>query len=52
MWDFLTIGHTVREVGGPNPGRGTVVGGVYHPIRQLVRFTPPNMPSIVNSKFI
>ena len=32
-WDFLTRGHAVREVGGLNPGRGTIVGGVFHPTR-------------------
>jgi len=33
-------------------GRDTIVGGVLHPARQLTRFSPPNMPYIVNSKFI
>ena len=27
VWDFFTHGHTVRKVGGLNPGRGTIVGG-------------------------
>ena len=42
----------MREVGGSNPGGDTVVGGVFHPVRELVKFSPPNMSSIVNSKFI
>jgi len=33
-------------------GSGTIVGGAFHPTRQLVRFSPPNMPYLVNSKFI
>ena len=49
--DFCTRGHAVREVGGSNPGRGTV-RGVFHLTRQLARFSPPSMLSIVNSKFI
>ena len=49
--DFLTHGHAVWEVGGSNPSRGNIVG-VFHPTRQLARFSPPNMPSIVKSKFI
>ena len=40
-WDFLTHGRAVREVAGSNPGRGTIVGGVFHPIRQLTRFSRP-----------
>jgi len=51
-WDFLTRGHAVWEVGGSNPDRGTTVGGVFHPTRSLARLSPPNMPYIVNSKFI
>ena len=43
MCDFPHHGHGVREVGGSDPGRGIIVGGVFHPIRQLTRFTPPNM---------
>jgi len=42
----------VQETGGLNPGSGNIVGGVYHPTRQLARFSPPNMPYIVNNKFI
>ena len=41
-WDFLICGHGVREVAGSNPGRGTIVGGVFNPTRQLARFSPPN----------
>jgi len=52
VWDFLTHGHAVLEVGGSNPISGTILGGVFHPTRQLARFSQPNMPSIVNSKFI
>ena len=28
-WDFLTHGHDVRKVGGSNPVRGTIIGGVF-----------------------
>jgi len=38
--------------GSTNPGRGTIDGGVFHPTSQVLRFSPPNMPSIVNFKFI
>jgi len=38
--------------GDSNPGRGTVVGGVFHLTKQLARFSPPNMAYILNSKFI
>ena len=51
-WDFLTRGHDVPEVAGSNPGRGTIVGGDFHPARQLARYFSPNMHSIVNSKLI
>ena len=51
-WDFLTDDHAVPEVGGSNPGGGTRVGEVFHPTRQLARFSPSNMSSILNSKFI
>jgi len=47
-WDFLTRGRCVWEVGGSNPGRGTIVGGVFNPSWQLARFSPPNMSYIVN----
>ncbi|KAK2149731.1 hypothetical protein LSH36_439g02012 [Paralvinella palmiformis] len=43
--DFLTRGHALREVGGSNPGRGTVVGAAFHPVRQLARFSPPSISS-------
>jgi len=41
----------VWGVGGSIPGHDTIVGGVCHPARQLIRFSPPKMPSIVNPKF-
>ena len=44
--------HAVREGGGSYPGRGTIVVGDLYPTRQLVGLSPPNMQSIVNSKFI
>jgi len=47
-----THGHAVLEVGGSNPGRGTKVAGVFHPNRQLARFSTPNTPYIVNYKFV
>jgi len=50
--DFLTRGRAVWEVGGSNPSCGTIIGGVFHPRRQLARFSPPNMPYIGNSKLI
>jgi hypothetical protein len=34
----------VREVVSSNPGRGTIVRGVFHPVRKLARFSLPNMP--------
>ena len=48
--DYFTYGygHSVREVAGSSLGRGTRVGGVFHPARQLARFSPPNMPFILN----
>ena len=49
-WDFLTHGRAVQEIGGSNSGRGTIAGGVFHPTRQLARFSPLNMQYIVNSK--
>ena len=48
-WCFLTHGHAVWEVGGLNLGRDTI-GGVFRPARQLARFSPSNMPSVVNYK--
>ena len=45
-------GHSVREVAGSRLGRDTKLGGVFHPARQLARFSPPNIPYILNSKFI
>jgi len=40
-------GHSVWEVTGLHLSCGTIVG-VFHSARQLARFTPPNMPSILN----
>jgi len=37
----------VLEITGSLLGRGTIVG-VFHPARQLARFSPPNMPYILN----
>jgi len=37
----------VREVGGLNPNHGTIVG-VFHPTRQLAKFSLLNMPYVVN----
>ena len=34
------------------PGRGTIVGRVFSPTRQLVRFSHLKMPSFQNSEFI
>ena len=39
-------GHAVLEIGGSNPGRGTLIGGLFHPTRQLAMFTLPNMSYI------
>jgi len=41
-------GHSVRDIAGSGLGRGTIVGGVFYPARQLARFSPPNMPCILN----
>ena len=38
----------MSEVAGLRFGRGTIVGGDFHPDRELARFSPPNMPSILN----
>jgi len=43
-------GHSVQEDAGSRLGRGTIVGGVVHPTRQLARYSPPNLPFILNSK--
>jgi len=51
-WIFTHgYGRAVREVGDSNPIRGTIVRSVFNPTRQLARFSPPNMPSIVNYKY-
>jgi len=41
-------GHSVREVAGMRLGCDIIVGGVFRPARQLARFSPLNMPSILN----
>ena len=46
-WVLLSHGHAVWEVGSSNPSRNTIVE-VFYPTRELTRFSPPNMPSIVN----
>jgi len=38
----------VWEVTGSGLGCGTIVGGVFHPSRQLAKFSPLNMPFILN----
>jgi len=35
-------------VAGSCLGRGTIVRGVFHPTSQLAKFSPPNMPFILN----
>jgi len=50
-WDLLTHGHAVREVEVSNPDCGTIIEDL-DPVRQLASFAPPNMPSIVDSKFV
>ena len=50
-WAYLHIycyGHFVREVAGSRLDRGITIGGVFHPTRKLARFSPPNMPFILN----
>jgi len=42
----------VWEVAGSSLGPDAIVGGASHPVRQLARLSPPNMPHILNSKFI
>jgi len=49
---LFTHGHAMQQVGDSNPGRSTIVGGIFHPTKQLVRISPPNMPYIVNSEFV
>jgi len=44
-------GHSVQEVLGSLLDYGTKVG-VFHPSRQLARFSPRNMPYILSSKAI
>ena len=39
-------GHYVREVGGSRLDNCTIVGGVFHPTRQLARISPPKMQFI------
>jgi len=45
--DIITPLYVVREAGGSNPGRDIIVGEASHPTRQLGRFSPPNIKSIV-----
>ena len=40
---------THPNTGGPNPGCSTIVGGIFHPTKQLAMFSPPNISYIVNS---
>ena len=40
--------HSVQEIQGSNPSSGTMVGGIFHPARQLARFSQPIMPYILN----
>ena len=47
-WFTYGYGDSVREVAGSRLGRGTIVGGVFHPARQLARFSPPNMSYFLN----
>ena len=51
MASWVTRGHTVRQVGGSNPDRGTIVG-VFHRTRQPERFSSLNMSSISNYEFV
>ena len=52
-WDTLaTMKLWRREVVSSIPDRGTIVGRVFSPIRQLVRFSHPNVPFFQNSEFI
>ena len=41
-----------REVMSSIPDRGTIVGRVFNPTRQLVRFSHLNVPLFQNSEFI
>jgi len=41
-------GHSVWEVADSCLGCGTIVGGVFHPARQLARFSPLNMQFIIS----
>ena len=36
------------EIAGSCLSHGTIIGGVFHPTRQLAGFSPPNMPYILN----
>jgi len=48
---LLNHGHALQEVGGSNPGHGTIVERGFHPVWKLARFSSLNITSIVNSKF-
>ena len=39
----IGYGHSMRGVAGSPLGRNITVGGIFHPARQLARFSPPNM---------
>jgi len=54
-WDYLPM--VMVMLCGKSEDRipavlGTIVGGVFHPNKQLARFSPPNMPYIIEYKFI
>ena len=52
-WDTLaTMKLWRREVVSSIPDRGTIVGRVFSPTRQLVRFSHLNVPFFQNSEFI
>ena len=52
-WDTLAVMKLWwREVVSSIPDRGTIVGRVFSPTRQPVRFSHPNVPFFQNSEFI
>jgi len=48
----MGLSYSWSYVRGLNPGCGTIVGGVFHPTRQVARFSLLNMPYNENCKFI
>ena len=53
VWDTVAMMKLWRrEVVSSIPDRGTIVGWVFSPTWQLVRFSHLNMPSFQNSEFI